>query len=274
MLTTDSSGPTTSETSSGRYNFTMLRVATWNLERPKSNERSWKKTPGQRELMQELTADIWVVTEGRRDYLPVDGFHGVHSPPEGAPRDDIECLSAVWVPADVRLIPLEEPAPVPRGSVAAMVETSALGTVIVYASVIAYAAERRHIDGTKAAKNWEVHLREIERQSKEWAALRDAHPSVPLIVAGDLNMNLAGPHWYGTAAGRDLLRKGLKEAGLRCVTDVDVTASGQLPGKQLVDHICVSDELDLVGHIETRAPDLSGVKLSDHPAVAATLARR
>lgn len=252
----------------------MLRIATWNLERPKSKERSWKKAPGQRSLMEGLNADVWVVTEGRRDYLPLDGFHGVHSPPEGAPRDDLECLSAVWAPDDAGVRQLDMPVPVSRGSVAATLATPALGTIIVYASVIAYAAERRHIDGRAASKNWEVHLSEIERQSNEWVDLRNAHPNVPLVVAGDFNMNLAGPHWYGTTAGRDLLRQGLAKAGLRCITDVDVTATGQLPGKQLVDHICISEDLEMVGQIETRAPDPDGVRLSDHPAVAATLTRR
>jgi len=36
----------------------------------------------------------------------------------------------------------------------------------------------------------------------QWRRLREQFPDLPIVVAGDLNMNLGGQHYYGTARGR------------------------------------------------------------------------
>lgn len=66
----------------------MVRIATWNLERP--SPRSWKRLPRQRNRMSRVDADVWVLTETRASIAPADGYHGVHAPPHPLRRSDTD----------------------------------------------------------------------------------------------------------------------------------------------------------------------------------------
>jgi endonuclease/exonuclease/phosphatase family metal-dependent hydrolase len=154
----------------------------------------------------------------------------------------------------------------------ATVVSSPEGDLIVYGTVIAWANEPFCDDGDPA-RMWQVHAAEIDRQGAEWARLRAQHPELPLVVAGDFNQNRDGARWYGTHAVRDSMTRQLRSAGLRCLTDVDVVAAGMLGSHHLVDHICVSPDLDLVGDLQCWEPReaSTSVRLSDHPTVLVTL---
>ena len=218
--------------------------------------------------MAEISADVWVITEGRQDFPPEDGFVGVCTPSDPPRNRVLESSAAIWARTPLRA--LAEPAPCKRGSVVAIVE-SAVGPVLVYGNVIAYAGSKRHIDGRPATRQWEVHEAEIERQVSEWRWLRERFPALPFVVAGDFNMTLGVVRRYGLERLRRRLREGLRAADLRCLTDEDVDANGKLPGRQLVDHVCISAHFEVVGDIECYAPLRDGLELSDHPALAVTL---
>ena len=251
----------------GHMTTELLRLATWNVERPKP--RGWKVPPAQRRRMAEVDADIWVLTETHLDHIPTDEhLHSVFSPPHPERRPDHERWTAIW--SRWPLTPIEDPAPHRRGTVAAIADTP-LGPVVLYGTVVAWANEPNHDDGTPA-RMWEVHLAELDRQASEWAALRTLHPDLPLVVAGDFNQDRDGSGWYGTRRTRDRLTSGLEAAGLVCATADDVVAAGLLRTHHLVDHICVPTSLagrSTVGCWENIDDD--GQRLSDHPAVAIDL---
>ena len=107
----------------------------------------------------------------------------------------------------------------------------------------------------------------------EWVELA---ANGPLIVAGDFNQHRDGSGWYGTSEGRALLTSALDGAGLRCLTEDDIVATGRLTSNHLVDHICATADLaDRSGRVECWEPtNEDGVRMSDHPGVAIRLSLR
>lgn len=222
--------------------------------------------------MAEVGADIWVLTECFTNRSPGEGFSGVFSPPHPDRRPDPEeRWASVWSRYPLRR--MDDPAPYRRGSLAAWVETPS-GPLIVYGCVIAYAHEPTHDDG-RSAKAWEVHALEVDRQRAEWLRLREVHPNVPLVVAGDFNQGRSGRRWsYGTNATRQAVSEGLGAAGMTCLTEVDLVEAGVISEPSHVEHICATTDLRLVGPVHAwRRTDEEGRPLSDHPTIAVDLAR-
>ena len=186
-----------------------IRVATWNLER--CSPLAWRKAPAQQRRIDQVNADLWVLTETFTLRSPGPDFTGVFSPPHPERRrNPDERWTAVWSRWPIEQ--LDEPAPHRRGTVAARIATPA-GPVIVYGTVIAYQHEPTHDDG-RPARGWEVHMAEVTRQSAEWQLLRQQHPETPLIVAGDFNQARSGrPRSYGTTATRVAMTDALGQAG-------------------------------------------------------------
>lgn len=250
-----------------RHAAGWMRIATWNVERPRP--KGWKVAPAQLRRMAEVDADVWVLTETHIDHRPSrDHVHSAFSPQHLSRRPAHERWVGIWSRWPMEMVSVPEPHP--RGTVAATVR-GPNSPVIVYGTVIAWANEPHNDDG-RPARMWEVHLAEIERQGREWAQLRAIYPHVPLVVAGDFNQDRDGSNWYGTTEARERLDAGLCNAGLVCATSQDVVAGGLLEAQHLVDHICVSSTPPT--DIEMRcweAVDRDGVRLSDHPVVAIDL---
>ena len=217
-----------------------------------------------------VDADIWVLTETFVDRVPSAGFDAAFSPPHPDRRPDPnERWTAIW--SRWPITPLDDPAPHRRGSVAAMIATPT-GPLVVYGTVIAYHGEPTHDDG-RPARAWEVHRAEIERQTAEWRRLRELHPDVPIVVAGDFNQARSGrPRSYGTDAARQALNEGLAHAGLRCLTDVDLVETDAISDRSHVEHIAASEALEQVGPVHAwDRVDVAGRRLSDHPTLAVDL---
>lgn len=141
----------------------LIRIATWNVERPKP--QGWKIPPAQLRRMAEVSADIWVLTETQLDHAPSEEHRfSVFSPPlpDGPAHERWTAIWSRWP-----LTPIEDPPPHERGSVAAIAETPS-GPLLVYGTVIAWANDPLHDDGSPA-RTWEVHRGEIDRQAAEWA---------------------------------------------------------------------------------------------------------
>ena len=98
---------------------------------------------------------------------------------------------------------------------------------------------------------------------------------VPLIAAGDFNQGRSGRRWsYGTKTARRAVTDGLSAAGLACLTEIDLVASGAISEPSHVEHICASTDLEQVGEVHAwDRTDQSGKRLSDHPTIAVDLAR-
>ena len=242
-----------------------VRVATWNVERIAA--KSWKRRPRILEHMAAVGADVWILTETRASLSPGPGLHGLHAPPHPSRRPDPdERWVSVWSRWPMEPTAVEAS---PRGTVAAVVRVPA-GPLLVYGTVIPWGNEP---DADGRVGMWREHERELERQGIEWRELRRLHPGVPLIVAGDFNQDRDGSGWYWTRRVRALLSEELDRAGLAVATADDMVAAGQLE-THLVDHVAADAGVVRRGaHVRgwpPRSPD--GVRLSDHPGVAADLA--
>jgi endonuclease/exonuclease/phosphatase family metal-dependent hydrolase len=156
-------------------------------------------------------------------------------------------------------------------TVAAVIETP-VGLLMVFGTVLPWHCDRGRHERDAVVPNWSEHYRVIVEQAEEWRALRSAYPDAALCVAGDLNVNLGGPHYFGTNRGRDLLREAMQQNGLACTTETDRIPVGMLAYPP-IDHILISNHLAdrtlVVAGWEGRTRD--GVRLSDHSGLAVEL---
>lgn len=206
---------------------TQLRIATWNLNRPRL--RGWKRNPLLLQKLAAENADIWILTE-TNEAITLPGYHAVatnaladngwrylnlnHTEGENATT-----IMSRW--------PIRSVLPTFDDTVAVCADIDApFGTVRVYGTILTWHADRG-VDGT--SRNWQEHYRAIAAHAEDWAKLRDA---TPFIVGGDLNVSLADS-FYGTKHGRGLLLGALEQHKLFC-------ASATLP--HTIDHVCLPVE--------------------------------
>lgn len=104
-------------------------------------------------------------------------------------------------------------------------------------------------------------------QGQEWASLRERFPEATIIVAGDLNQDLGGKHYYGTKACRALLNTELARANLVCLTTIDRFGPEVLQHPP-IDHVCAGPGRGR--HFTTEVHGwnnvVDGAKLGDHGA--------
>jgi hypothetical protein len=243
-----------------------ITIATWNLERPRL--ASWKKLPAIRAQIATVAADLWVLTESRTTISPGDRFLAVHSPPDPfRDLDSDERWCSVWSRWPMTRIATRDT----PWSAAALVR-SPLGDLIVYGTVLPYHAEPARASGV-GNRQWGEFFREVQLQAEDWEHLRRDFPGIPLAVAGDLNQNLDGARWYGTKSTRQALLDALRGADLRCVTAEDMVASGKLRRNHLVDHVCVTGDLNRESLMCWEPVASDRTRMSDHPGVLVRLAR-
>jgi hypothetical protein len=240
-----------------------VRVATWNVERVKP--KGWKIAPAQRQRMADVDADIWILTETHVDHGPGATYCGIHTPPITERRPADERWVGIW--SRYPNAPIAEPEPRGRGTLAALIDTP-IGELVVYGCVIPWANEPTLGDGTPATM-WRAHAETIEQIDLDLTAIRNRHPSLPIILAGDFNQDRDGSGWYGTRAVREQLSAVLDRHDLASPTAKDVVAAGLLRSHHLVDHICITSSLaaDVDVHC-WETIDEADVRLSDHPTVA------
>jgi endonuclease/exonuclease/phosphatase family metal-dependent hydrolase len=111
---------------------------------------------------------------------------------------------------------------------------------------------------------------EIAKQTEDIQKMRLSHVGVSVCVAGDLNVNLDGPHYYGKDESKVAVRTCLADLGLVTLTDFAHTGQVQFGEFGLIDHIAVSELfVERAG-----APDVwqreneRGQTMSDHCGVA------
>lgn len=111
----------------------------------------------------------------------------------------------------------------------------------------------------------------MAKQAGNWSRLSTEY-RVPVCVAGDFNVNLGGPHYYGSEASKKAIAQALKNSGLVALTDFERTKE-MWPTYGLVDHIAVSEQLAGSSSppvIWSRTND-AGEAMSDHEGVALDL---
>lgn len=232
-----------------------MRIGTWNVEYAAGAEKNARRT----EVIRSNPADIWVLTETHDD-LDLSSTHAaVHSLQRPTGRPGARWVS-IWSTFEVLY---RFDVGDPERTVAAMLHTP-VGLMVVYGTVLPWHSDRgKHPEGVDVPY-WSEHHREIPRQAAEWSALRDRHKYAVMCVAGDLNMNINSPHYYGTKLGRSLLSEAMDANRLTCVTSTDRLPSGALKHPP-IDHILLSDGLAAVSHIASAwEGEQHDVRLSDH----------
>jgi hypothetical protein len=238
-----------------------LRLATWNVE----YAAGVAKNAARLERLLAENADIWVLTETHDDLALSPPHAAVSTPQRPTGR-----LGARWTTIWSRL-PIVRRIDTDDAERTVAVEVTAhFGPLIVYGTVLPWGGDPGP-DATCPAKGWSEMDRLLPLQLAEWRRLRDAHPEVPLVVAGDLNMNLGGAHYYGTKRCRATLLDGIRELGLACATTTDKVPVGALRYPP-IDHVLVpaSWSTRVVSAWEGTTPE--GVRLSDHSGLVVEVA--
>lgn len=235
-----------------------FRIGTWNLDR--SGIRKRDRAESQIGKIMGLDADVWILTETHSS-LSVHGYFSEASEMDSSFHFEGESCAAIWSRYPLQKIDTEDPL-----STVCVEIQSPLGPILVYGTIITYAW-----DGVKEgeAKPWERHRNAVDQQTKEWKALQVQYPRHLRCIAGDFNMNLYGRHWYGVNDAREKVRLGLNEAGLACITMVDLEVPPHNLRHQTIDHICLSDNFKADITVEV----WQGDNLSDHNGVLVDIGR-
>ena len=244
--------------------MTVLRVATWNLDR--SGIRKKSRITDQLKILNSLEADILILTETHDSITPDKHPHHASSKRELGYHEPGESCVAIWSRFELKMVTntCEDPYLTVCAEIHDPVE---FGNIIVYGTIITYGG-----DGVreKLAKHWERHRAAVKLQTAEWKVLRQRYPNHLMIVAGDFNENLNQKRWYGVKDAKAAIKEGLASADMLCPTAAeDITllfGNGEL-SRCTVDHICVSKRQGDVCSVRGWEGSSEGVSLSDHNGV-------
>jgi endonuclease/exonuclease/phosphatase family metal-dependent hydrolase len=205
-----------------------MRIATWNLARcrPGSSARAVRLA----ELMAEIAADVWVLTETHRDFLPGPAYRLAAHSADASDRvgGRGECWVAIWSRLPAERVTLS-------GDLERVAAARVGGSVVVVGTVLPWLTDDRHpqLHGSAAF------LARLAEQAADWQRLR-AVAQCGLCVAGDFNQDLLPVgHYYGSAEGRRALKNALAAAELECLTGGADDPLAGTPGLACIDHICV-----------------------------------
>jgi hypothetical protein len=248
----------------------VLRIATWNLERPR--QTCSRRIPYILKRLREIEADIWVLTETNGIIDLSDTHSPIASDPVTSLHSPGENWTTIWLRSGyhAQSVPTYDP----TISVCAEVDAPG-GPLVIYGTVLPYHADRGWSGG---ATNWSEHYRAIGQQGADWHRIRDKFPGHRFCIAGDLNQSRDGLRWpwgeyYGTKEGRELLKCELDRVRLKCVTEINLLAARKLTTRSTIDHIC----LDTSSAIRVQTVDAweagcgDGVRLSDHNGISIDL---
>lgn len=234
-----------------------MKIATWNVAygiSPSKNSRILKE-------MERVDADIWVLTETHDELRPPTQGTWCAITSDDRPREAVEVRegsrwSTIWTRFPI--IETVRPHYDPARTTAGVIDTP-LGRLLVFGTVLPWYQD---VDRTVAE--------EIACQAEDWKAMLHSLGDVSTCVAGDFNVNLGGPHYYGKDESKDAIRKSLGEQDLFVLTDFDHTGPAQFEEFGLIDHIAVSELLaERAGSAEIWQRDNErGETMSDHCGVA------
>jgi exonuclease III len=241
-----------------------MRIGTWNVEYASGAVKNARR----RDILDANPADVWVLTETHDDFDLTPAHQPIHSAQRPVRSGPDVRLGSRWVSIWSRF-PVRERLSVrdPERTAAALLDTP-VGALIVFGTVLPWHSDRGCHPIDTDVPNWSEQYRVIGEQSEEWKARQRDYREAAMCVAGDLNLNLGGPHWYGTNHGRAMMRSAIKHNDLICTTEFDEVPPGLLTHAP-IDHVLLSRRLARTFRVaaawEGRAAD--GVRLSDHSGI-------
>ena len=245
-----------------------MKIATWNLERalPQS-----AKAERQRQWMNRIDADIWVLTETHRAIAPGSAYHSVASGLPDRPSEEGERWVQIWVRDGWAIAPLSTSDE--ARTACALVSLATGQQCLVYGTVLPWLGSswRSH-----PAAQGQAFAAAVTTQQADWQQLRADYPQATLIVAGDFNQDLNALHYYGSRRNKQVLRQALATAGLDCLTAGENDPVHRLINSQHsnIDHICVARNLPgQLQEVLAWPPQLEELRgLSDHFGVGVAIA--
>ncbi len=239
-----------------------MRIATWNLERPKL--RSATKNKAILDQLIAIDADLWVLTE-TNDAIKLPGYFAASSPPVSgyhAAGENFTTVLSRW--------PIVRKLTTQNSSLSVCVEVAApAGPCLVYGTIIPY-ANYRGADGQ--SKRWVEHRNSIAAHQSDWKRLRAEFPAHSIVVAGDFNQSRDGSGWYEDAESVQALSAALAECELACVTQEDFRRSFGLE-RATIDHVCIGGPLGATSVRVEAWPGTTagGLRVSDHNGVVVSV---
>ena len=234
-----------------------MRLATWNINRCRHNTARAGRL---KERINQVNADVWVLTETHIDFSPGPGFrllaHSDNAPDRNAEQG--ECWVAVWSRLDGDRIHLTAE----RERVAA----AKIDECVVVGTVLPWLSDRRQPSLTGEA----LFCKRLSEQASDWLRLR---AKGSLCVAGDFNQDLLPTgHYYGSKRGRVALKDTLLSCDLNCLTGGEHDPLAHELGRANIDHICVHKMLTLQSSPSSAWPPMGQLGgLTDHYCIYADI---
>jgi endonuclease/exonuclease/phosphatase family metal-dependent hydrolase len=200
----------------------MMRIATWNVGYGVSPSRNSRIVA----QMASVDADIWVLTETHDQLSPGNDYCAMSSAPRPVTSRGVRDGSR-WATIWTRLGGMAAVTPVDTERCAAATLDTEVGPLLIYATVLPWTNDVARRGMTA----------ELARQQTDWQTLARAH-NAGCVVAGDFNVNLGGPHHYGSNASKAAVADALARSGLVAVTDFDHLRY-LAPTEGVIDHIAV-----------------------------------
>ena len=237
-----------------------LKIATWNVQRP---SKGGSLNPQRIKKIQQVNADIWILTETRDVISLGDGWHRLSSFPIPDYHAEGETLVTIWSKLPIR------PISVSRFTACAEIIAPGIGSLLVYGTVIPWDKDEGFSKQIKTGR-WEEHQRQIKVQTSEWEVLSKSYPEHLLCIAGDFNQHRGSVGSYKDAESVARVTESLALCHLACITQ-EYPENAKL-SKPLVDHVCLPIPF-AKSSIVTVFPfdENPGERLSDHHAVLVTI---
>jgi hypothetical protein len=236
-----------------------MRVATWNLQsdKPLTSERAALFL----QSMDEIAADVWVVTETWTDYCPLPGYRLVSQSSAAPDLASDRRWTAIWSRLDAESCDIRSQA---DRMTAGRVILPGDRDLVIVGTVLPWHFDGRwpHSEGFRSA---------LEQQSIEWSRLSAAIDDGDFLIAGDFNQSLPHQRYYGSKQNEFALNKVMDSLGVTCAT----LGNDPLTNNPRIDHICVRQSR-LATSVVSRVgawpvPSINEKPITDHAGVFADL---
>jgi len=243
-----------------------LSITNWNIN------RATPSTPQSKRLkiyFDGFAPDIIILTETHEEFIPIEGYFGIHSGTPDYSHADGERMCSIW--SKVPVEPLNDYMSDPARCTAGRIILTENHAIVVCAIVLPWGGDRWQ---GHSPRDGNAFQKALDTYRVDWRILRAQFPNDDFILAGDFNQDLIADHYYGSKDQKRIMREALLKDDLKPLTaDTNDPVYRDSPPHACIDHICISEPsgftLDsVVRWPDTPAPDLA---FSDHFAITAKL---